>query len=73
MKSSPHSRAASTYRGDYARVTTGKIRHISIHLTHEQFAALDRIARDRDVTRGALARDFVLEGVKDRTPKRETR
>jgi hypothetical protein len=63
MKSATHSRAASVYRGDNTVVTTGNRRHVSIELTHEQFATLDAVARVRNITRGALARHFVLTAI----------
>jgi hypothetical protein len=57
------SEAAKSYRGDYAFVTTGSKRNVTIIVSHEEFARLDAIAREKNITRGALARNIVMDAL----------
>jgi hypothetical protein len=61
--SKQHSEAAKAYRGDYACVTTGNERSITVRITREEFARLDTLAREANVTRSALATRYVLRAM----------
>jgi hypothetical protein len=61
--SKQHSEAAKAYRGDHAFVTTGNERSVTVRITREEFARLDTLAREANVTRSALATRYVLRAM----------
>jgi hypothetical protein len=62
-KQTQRSEAAKAYRGDYAYVTTGDKRNVTITMTDAEFLRLDMLAREANVTRSALATRYVLKAL----------
>jgi hypothetical protein len=65
---SKHSKAAKAYRGDHACVTT-KERVIHVGLSALEFQVLDHVARDKNTTRTAIAREILVAELATRWDK----
>jgi hypothetical protein len=63
-KQTQRSEAAKAYRGDYAYVTTGDKRNVTITISAEEFLRLDAHARGMNISRSALATRYVLSALR---------